>query len=81
MCQSRLKIADKPICCALPNNNKSNPLINIFKMAIKLNSVEKTADTQIPWIKIAEKPKCYLKRPPGPTNDPISIARFSIWSC
>ena len=38
---------DRQICCALPNNNKSNPLINILKMPIKLNSLEKTAETQI----------------------------------
>ena len=34
------KIGNKPICCALPNNNKSNPFINFFKMPIKLNSLE-----------------------------------------
>ena len=40
-------MADTPICCALPNKNKPNPFINIFKMPIKLNSLEKTAETQI----------------------------------
>ena len=29
-------IADTPICCVFPNNNKQNPFINIFKMAIQL---------------------------------------------
>ena len=30
-----------------PNNIKVNPLINFFKMPINLNSLEKTAETQI----------------------------------
>ena len=41
------KIADKPLCCVPPNNNKQNPLINTFKMPIKVNSLEQTAETQI----------------------------------
>ena len=40
------KIVEKQICCSLPNNNKSNPFINLFKMPIKLNSVEQTAEPQ-----------------------------------
>ena len=44
---SRLKIADKTICCVPPNNNKPNPFINIFKMPTKVNSLEPTAETQI----------------------------------
>ena len=31
---SRHKIADKPICCVPPTNNKSDPFINFFKMPI-----------------------------------------------
>ena len=30
--------SDNPICCALPNNNKSNPFLNFFKMLIILMS-------------------------------------------
>ena len=41
------KIADKPICCFPPNNNKPNPFINFFKMPIKVNFLEQTAETQI----------------------------------
>ena len=41
------KIVDKPICCAPPNNEKENPFVNLFKMPIKLNSLEQTAVTQI----------------------------------
>ena len=41
------KNADKPISCVLPNNNKPNPFINFFKMPIKVNFLEKTAEAQI----------------------------------
>ena len=29
------KIADKPLCCVPPNNNKQNPFINFFKCRLK----------------------------------------------
>ena len=40
------KIAARPICCVLPNNNKQNPFINYFRMPIKVNSLQLTADNQ-----------------------------------
>ena len=43
--QIQTKIADKPICCVQPNNNKQNHLINFFKMPIKVNSLEQSAET------------------------------------
>ena len=39
------QIAGKPICCVAPNNKKQNPLINFFKMLIKVNSPEQTTET------------------------------------
>ena len=40
----RYPVADKPIRCVSPNNKK-NPFINFFKMPIKVNSLEQTAET------------------------------------
>ena len=40
------KNVDKPICCALHNNNKPNPFRNFFKMPIKLNYAEQTDEAQ-----------------------------------
>ena len=51
------KNADKPICCALPNNNKSNPFINFFKMPITKLSRKDCRGSNI-QTKNIEKPIC-----------------------
>ena len=62
MCYSiytQTKNADKQICCALLNNNITNPFINFFKMPINLitrRDIRNSINTQT---KIANKPICY----------------------
>ena len=37
------QIAGRPICCALPKNDKPDPFINFFENVVKPNSLKQTA--------------------------------------
>ena len=61
----RQKIADKPICCALPNNKKSNPWKTSSKCRLNLNLYSTLPPLNTFQDKKRHKPMCC----PQPNNN------------